>query len=289
MSVEWQFLITLNEQLRRIRDPAEVQNTAKRLLGEHLHASRVHYAQVDGDEFVIRRSYADGVAPLTGRGPIARFGTAIVEACRRGETVVVDDVNTDPRFTDADRAQLLEVATHGFVGTPLIKDGRWLGTFAVHSATPRTWTRDQIALIELTAERMWGTGERARVEEALGRNEGRLTFLQRLNDTLRPLADPARIIEQACRLLGTHLHVSRVAYAEIEGEEGTILHDWVDGVSSMVGPVQWAAFVGSHTADILKGWTLAVNDTATDAPTSKTPAAKAPGSSRSIRPTRFSR
>ena len=106
MSVEWPFLITLNEHLRRIRDPAEVQEVAARLLGEHLHASRVHYAQIDGDEFVIRRSYVDGVAPLTGRGPIARFGTAVVEACRRGETVVVDDVNTDPRFTDADRAQL---------------------------------------------------------------------------------------------------------------------------------------------------------------------------------------
>ena len=265
MSVEWPFLITLNEHLRRIRDPAEVQETARRLLGEHLHASRVHYAQIDGDEFVIRRSYVDGVAPLTGRGPIARFGSAIIEACRRGETVVVDDVNTDPRFTDADRAQLLEVGTVGFVGTPLIKDGRWLGTFAVHSAIPRTWTRDQIALIELTAERMWGTGERARVEEALGRNESRRTFLQRLNDTLRPLTDPARVIQETCRLLGTQLNVSRVVYCEIEGEEGNVLHDWVDGVASMVGPVQWASFVGSRTADILQGWTLAVNDTSTDA------------------------
>jgi PAS domain S-box-containing protein len=265
MSVEWQFLITLNEQLRRIRDPIEVHEVAARLLGEHLHASRVHYARIDGDEFVITRSYTDGVPPLGERGPLARFGSAIVEACRRGETVVVDDVNTDPRFTSAAREQLLRAGTLAFVGTPLIKDGRWLGTFGVHSTTPRTWTRDQIALIELTAERMWGTGERARVEEALGRNQSRQTLLQRLNDTIRPLADPARIIQETCRLLGTHLQVSRVVYCEMDGEDGNIVHDWVDDVPSMVGRVRWTSFAGSRTEEILKGWTLAVNDTSTDA------------------------
>jgi hypothetical protein len=51
MSIEWPFLIALNEQLRRIRDPAEVQEVAARLLGEHLHASRVHYARRDKHEF----------------------------------------------------------------------------------------------------------------------------------------------------------------------------------------------------------------------------------------------
>ena len=68
MSTEWQFLITLNEQLRPLKDPVEIQEVAVRLIGEHLHASRAHYAQIDGDEFVIIRSYADGVAPFTGRG-----------------------------------------------------------------------------------------------------------------------------------------------------------------------------------------------------------------------------
>ena len=263
MSVEWQFLITLNEQLRRIRDPIEVHEVAARLLGEHLHATRVHYAQIDGDEFVISRSYANGVPPLTGRGPVARFGSAIVEACRRGETVVVDDVSTDPRFTDAAREQLLAAETLAFVGTPLIKDGRWLGTFGVHSATPRTWTRDQIALIELTAERMWGTGERARVEEALSWSESRRAFRRRLNETIQPLAEPARILAETCRLLGTHLRVNRVVYAEIEGDDCIVVHDYVDGVASLTGHLLWRNLVGSRTADILEGWPLSINDTST--------------------------
>jgi GAF domain-containing protein len=203
MSVEWHFLITLNEQLRPLKDPVEIQEVAVRLIGEHLHASRVHYAHIDGEEFVIGRSYVDGVQPLEGRGSLGRFSKAIVDACRRGETVVVDDVRADPRFTAADRGELLAGETVAFVGTPLIKSGCWLGTFGVHSATSRSWTRDQIALVEVAAERMWAAAERARAEEALGRSDSRQAFLRRLNDTIRPLASPLRILEETCRLLGT--------------------------------------------------------------------------------------
>ena len=187
--------------------------------------------------------------------------------------MAVDDVNTDPRFTDAEREQLLAGETAAFVGTPLIKGGRWLATFGVHSATPRTWTRDQIALVEITADRTWSAAERARAEEALGRSESRQAFLRRLNDTIRPLADPARILQETCRLLGTHLRVNRVAYGEVEGDDCIIVDDYVDGVPSLVGHVQWRNLGGSRTADILKGWTLSVNDTSTESHTAEERAA----------------
>ncbi len=261
MSAEWQFLITLNEQLRPLKDPVEIQEVAVRLIGQHLGASRVHYTYIDGDEFVISRSYVDRVAPVAARGSVGRYSKAIVDACRRGETVAVDDVSADPRFTPAEREQLLAGETAAFVGAPLIKGGQWLGSFGVHSATPRTWTRDQIALIEVTAERMWSAAERARAEEALGRSESRQAFLRRLTDTVRQLPDPAQIVHETCRLLGTHLRVNRVAYCEIEGDDCTVVHDYVDGVPSMAGRFPWSRLGGSRTADILKGWTLAVNDT----------------------------
>ena len=273
MSIEWRFLITLNERLRLLKDPVEIQEVAVRLIGEHLHASRVNYAHIDGDELVISRSYAHGVPPFAGRGSVFRFGKAIVDACRRGETVAVDDVNTDPRFTDAEREQLLASQTAAFVGAPLIKDGRWLATFAVHSATPRAWTSDQIALIEVTAERTWAAGERARAEEALGRSESRQAFLRRLNDTIRPLADPARILQQTCRLLGTHLRVNRVAYGEVDGDDCIIADDYVDGVPSQAGHVQWRNLGGSRTAEMLEGKTLSVNDTSTESHTAEERAA----------------
>src|SRR6478672_4147498 len=237
MSVEWQFLITLNEQLRPLKDPIAIQEVAVRLIGQHLQASRVNYAHIEGGEFVVNRSFTDGVAPYPARGPLARFGQATVDACSRGETVVVDDVTTDPRFTHAEREQLLAGETAAFVRAPLIKDGRWLASFGVHSATTRNWTRDQIALVEITAERTWSAAERARAEEALDLSESRQVFLRRLTATMAPIADPACILKETCRLLGTQLRVNRVAYGEIKGDECIIVEDYIDGVPSQVGVV----------------------------------------------------
>ena len=174
---------------------------------------------------------------------------------------------------DAEREQLLACDAAAFVATPLIKGGRWLATFSVDSAAPRIWTRDEIALVEITGDRTWAASERARAEEALGRSESRQAFLRRLNDTLRPFADRARILQEACRLLGTHLHVNRVAYGEVEGDACVIVHDYVDGVASLAGHLQWRNLGGSRAADILKGWTMSVNDTATESHTAEERAA----------------
>jgi GAF domain-containing protein len=263
MSLEWQFLIALNERLRPLRDPVEIQEVAVRSIGQHLDASRVNYAQIDGDESIVCRSYASVGRPLVVRGAVAHFGKAIVDACRRGETVSVTDVRTDLRFTDAERAQLLAGETAAFVATPLFKDGRWVAAFSVHCASPRAWTRDQIALIEATAERAWAAGERALAAEALEGRESRLAFLLRLNDALRPLGDPARILEETCRLLGKHLDVNRVAYGEIEGDDCVIVSEYVDGLPSQPRRFPWRNLGGSRNAEILKGGTLSVNDTST--------------------------
>src|SRR5215510_10733738 len=108
MSGDWHFLVALNEKLRALRDPVEIQSAAIQLIGEHLQASRVHYAQIQDNEFVIERSYAvAAAAPFPDRDLVARFGKVVVDACRRNETVVVSDVGTDARFTEAERTQFL--------------------------------------------------------------------------------------------------------------------------------------------------------------------------------------
>jgi PAS domain S-box-containing protein len=264
MSAEWHFLLTLNERLRPLKGPVEIQEAAVRLIGEYLQASRVNYAQIEGNEFVVSRSYARSVPPFAGRGHVARFGKTVVDACRRGEAVVVSDTRTDTRFTDAEREQLLASEMASFVGVPLIKEGRWVAVFGVHSSTPRTWTRDQIALVEVTAERTWAAGERARAEEALSRINDRQAFVRKLNETIREFADPARVLEEACRLLGTHLHVNRVIYGEIEGDDCTVVNDYVDGVPSLAGRFRWTDMAGTRTDEILKGGTLFVHDTSTE-------------------------
>ncbi len=267
MSAEWQFVTTLHEHLRPLRDPLAIQEAALNLLGAHLNANRITYCYIDGDEFAISRCYVRGVEPLPPRGPLARFGAAVVDASRRGETVVLNDAATDPRFTDAERQGLLAAHALAFVAVPLIKDGQWVADLAVTSTTPRVWIPGEIALIEVTAERIWGIGERARAEEALGRTESRQAFLRRLSDTVRPLIDGTDIVRETCRLLGAHLRVSRAAYFEIQGDDAMAIEVHNDGVPPLPERLPWKQLAGSRLADILKGGTLSLNDTSTEAHT----------------------
>ncbi len=264
MSTPWEFLVRLNEQLRPLKDAGAIQEVAVRLLAAHLGASRVHYAHTDGEDFVIGRTSADDQSSFPARGRIRRFGEAVVFGCRNGETIVVKDVAKDPRFGDAERQQFRADRAAAFVGVPILKEGAWVATFAVHSATPRDWTTDEIAVIEITADRTWSAAERARAETALGRSEGRQAFLHRLNDTIRSLADPARILAETCRLLGTHLRVNRVAYGQIDGDDCVIVGEYLDGLPPNPVRFRWSDLGASRTQDIMKGGTLSVSDTSVE-------------------------
>ena len=94
-----------------------MQETAARLLGEHLGVTRVGYAELDGSEYIIRREYTRGVPPLVGPRPGVTLGAELREAFRRGETVVVNDVQTDPRLSDGERTKMQSRQIAAFVGT----------------------------------------------------------------------------------------------------------------------------------------------------------------------------
>jgi PAS domain S-box-containing protein len=64
---------------------------------------------------------------------------------------------------------------------------------------------------------------RRRAELALRESEDRQTFLLKLSDALRPLADPAAVQTTAMRLLAERLDVMRASYFELE-EDGDTFH-----------------------------------------------------------------
>ena len=102
------------------------------------------------------------------------FGAALRDAYRRGETVVVNDVDADPRFTESERVAMRARQIAAFVGVMLLKDGQLVAAFGANNATPRSWAPTEIALIRDVAERTWDAVERARAEAALREREQRL-------------------------------------------------------------------------------------------------------------------
>ena len=170
------FLLRLADTLRPLSDPLAVQEAVGRLLCTHLRANRVNYVEIDGTDFIVKMSHADGVAPLTGRWPIKAFGASMLEGYKRDERVIVNDVRMDPKFTENERARWKARNVAAFVGIMLVKDKKWSAGVGVHSVTPRVWTKSEIELIRDVAQRVFESVERAHAEEALREREQRLSF-----------------------------------------------------------------------------------------------------------------
>jgi PAS domain S-box-containing protein len=171
------FRVALSDVLRPLTDPIEIQAEAARVLGEHLGANRVMYADVEEDEdgdstAVVVRGYASGMPPLTGRFRIADFGLAR-NPPRRADATVVMDVRSESTLTDAEKDRYARVGIGAWVGVPLIKGGRFVAALGVHQRAARDWTTQEITIIEETAERTWAAVERARAEAVLRASEER--------------------------------------------------------------------------------------------------------------------
>jgi PAS domain S-box-containing protein len=170
------FLLELADALRPIVDPVAVQETASRLLGEHLKADRVTYFEVRGDDYIVERDYAPSVPHLSGRYPTAAFGERLLATYRAGCMVVSNDIAEDP-IPPQERDSFFSIQVRAQISVPLVKNGEFVAGLAVHSATPRTWKPLEMRLMEDVAERTWAAVERSRAEAALQESEERMQYI----------------------------------------------------------------------------------------------------------------
>lgn len=158
-----QLFNNIGEQTRTLVEPTEIMSVITRLLGEHLGASRCAYANVDADadRFTIPTDYTNGCASTAGNYKLELFGPMAVAAMRKGQTLVVRNVETDiPGGAGADMFSAIGIAA--IICCPLVKNGRLTAMMAVHQTTPRNWTAEEIAIVEDVVERCWATIERER-------------------------------------------------------------------------------------------------------------------------------
>jgi PAS domain S-box-containing protein len=171
------YRVALSDALRALEDPTEVQATAVRALGKWIGANRAYYVEVEPDEehVVCASDYTDGVPSVVGRYRLADFSPFILAEYRAGRTLAFANTGDDPRVPPDLRAAWAGIQIIAHVAVPLVKSGRFVAAMAVDHATPRTWTADEMVLIEETAERTWAAVERARADALVRRSHD--TFL----------------------------------------------------------------------------------------------------------------
>jgi PAS domain S-box-containing protein len=257
------FLFRVGDAIRPLRDPGSILSETCRLFGAYLGVSRVTYGDIDGDVYTVVENYVDGVASMAGPVRWSDFGGPVGQELDGDGVLVVNDTETDPGTPSA-RENLRAAEIGAYLAPTLRKDGRVVSAFGIHSRTPRVWSPDEITLVRRVSDRIWAALEQRRAEAVLREREERLTFLLRLNDTLRPLHDPSDVQEAAARLLGDHLQVSRVGYAEIQGREYVIRSEYVRGVRPLAGNGPVGAFAPSLLEAYRRGEAVVVNDVRTD-------------------------
>lgn len=93
------FLLDLEERLRALSDPLEIKAAASELLGRHINAAEVGYADVvnDGSDLCIAGEWNDGrIASTAGVHRMADYGPEVIADLRRGKIIRIDDVRLDP-------------------------------------------------------------------------------------------------------------------------------------------------------------------------------------------------
>ena len=156
-----------------------ILEASTRLLGEHLGVARCAYADVesDNDLFTIRHDWrAEGVPSTVGVYSLDQFGAPVARGLRDGRTLVIHDM--DAELDPADGGSTFNaIGIKAIICCPLVKEGRLVAMMAVHHASPRRWTHDDISLVEEVVERSWAHIERVHANEALRRSEAHLVSL----------------------------------------------------------------------------------------------------------------
>jgi PAS domain S-box-containing protein len=171
-----QFLIELNDAIRAIQDSKEIMWQVVCSTGQHFGVTRCTYGEVDSTQeyVIVEQDYCNGVISIVGSHQMDAFGPELIAELKQGKTIVVDDVDTDPRTATSGEAAFDAIQTKSLLCVPLVKEGRFVALLVLHHISPRQWTEEEVAMMERIAQKTWLAVERSRVEQELRESEAHL-------------------------------------------------------------------------------------------------------------------
>lgn len=148
-------MVELGDRLRNFDDVSTMAFDAATLLAEALGATRAGFGIVDPlRETVIMQPdwRAPGVMSLAGLHHFRSYGS-FIEDLKRGETVLIGDVTTDPRTRD-NAQSLTDIGIRVLINVPIFDKGKFDLVVFAHYDEPHEWTDDEIDFVRSFGDRI---------------------------------------------------------------------------------------------------------------------------------------
>lgn len=159
-------LLVLGDLIRDSSDTADMLARAAEVVGIAVNASRATVGELDHtrERIKVDTGWAlPGMSPIAGDYRFEDYGQ-IREQLVQGETLVIDDVETDPRTAD-EAAEWRALRARAVINVPVKDAGRTTVVLIVHREEPHAWIEDEVAFLRNAADRLEIAIARRRDEE----------------------------------------------------------------------------------------------------------------------------
>jgi signal transduction histidine kinase/chemotaxis response regulator CheB len=222
------FLMRFSDAARDLSDADSITRLACGMVGEKLDAEQVEWLSVEPE----KDSPVEDGAPATSEFLSLISCEPFASAYERGQSLVVNDTQADPRLSATHRQTLAQTGAGAAIFVPVMAEGRLRALLHVTQRSSCRWMPEMVALAEGVAGRCWAELERARSAAALHLAlEHKSVPLTELKRRMRGImaeimsintrtAEGARSVEHYASLMAGRLH----ALARIEN----VLADGLD-------------------------------------------------------------
>ncbi len=208
----------ISSKVTSLLDAEEVLSTTVEELGRAADVARCYIRMVEAPGVSalgpIEHEYnAPGITPLAGE-PDTNFPVANLAAATRA-TQWSDDVTSDERLKaseiDGNVSDLLRHGTRAVIATPLEWADELLGVIVFHSQAPRSWSEQDVTLIQAAAREVSSSVHNARMyEDALETVEELRELEQRRADYIsmvsHEIRSPMTVVAGIADILGKKRH-----------------------------------------------------------------------------------
>lgn len=193
---------------------------------------RISINRIDPVEQNLISAYVQGAAlpGMTEADTQLLVGTpdAYVATTRSGLLLAEDNVDALLRFPTLEASYI--AGLRSFVIVPLISNDKVLGTLTIASDSPKAYDATDLEFLERVASHLAPALERARLREALEQEIKERETLAAIGRVIGASPDLSRMSDRFPHLIGSLLHVDRIAISTMSEDRENVVDLYVHGV-----------------------------------------------------------